>query len=67
MLITSEFLGHDESLKGHYDKNFLKPLSITFDDYQTLFDNQIQIQKMVNCIEFVEKNADTNRKQLLIY
>ena len=55
LLITSEFLGHDMSFKGHYDKNFLKPLSITFDDYQTLFDDQIMIQKMVNSIEFVEK------------
>ena len=55
LLITNGFLGHDMSVKGHYDKNFLKPLSITFDDYQTLFDNQIMIQKMVNSIEFVEK------------
>lgn len=55
LVITSEFLGHDESFEGHYDTKFLKPLSIVFDDYQTLFDNQIMIQKMVNSIEFVEK------------
>ena len=57
LLITSEFLGQDQSLKGRYDKNFLKPLSITFDDYQTLFDNQTQIQKMVDGIVFVEKKC----------
>ena len=55
LLIASESLGHDILFKGHYDTNLLKPLSITFDDYQTLFDNQIMIQKMVNSIEFVEK------------
>lgn len=55
MLITSDLLGHDKSYEGHYDEKIMKPLSITFDDYQTLFDDQAEIKKMVENIEFVEK------------
>lgn len=55
MRVVSELLGHDKSYEGTYDKDFFKPLSIAFDDYQTLFDNQAEIQKMVADIEFIEK------------